>query len=228
MDLPSIDMENALTKQLDRLAALEAENAQLKTRIAALEALQPPEPKLLTEADMKIYGRKRPTLSLPEADWLPSWQQCANLANIVAIHYPGLVIRSDAWVMQFRLGMLALGHFGRTLQPNRRDWGSWIGTWLEDHRHFDGLERGPFLAAIAASGIPFTGFADADPIRGVLPAAGIAAQNTGIPPDRSAWKRVLSENRLIGETAAQQVTQGRPSRWDNPRSRVELQPQYDR
>jgi hypothetical protein len=70
-DMPSIK-EIPVTKQSDKIAALEFQNEQLRNRIAALEARQPPEPKPLTEADMKIYGHQRPTLSLPEVDWLPS------------------------------------------------------------------------------------------------------------------------------------------------------------
>jgi hypothetical protein len=59
--------------------------------------------------------------------------------------------------------------------------------------------------------------------------AGIAAPNTGTPPDRSAWKRVLAEKRLIGETASDRIghEQGR-SRFDNPRSHVELLPELHR
>jgi hypothetical protein len=87
-----------------------------------------------------------------------------------------------------------------------------------------GISRGPLLSAIAASGIPFTGFADRDAFAGIMPAAGISRTGT---PDRSGWKKVLAEKRLIGEVGTASPAPGQ-SRWDNPRSRVELLPQYDR
>jgi len=228
MDMPPLpDEESVLTKQTDRLATLEFENAQLKMRIAALEARLPQPEKPLAMADLKVVGYQRPTLSLPEADWMPSQDELKSLARIVHKTYPDLVDFNQDWLRQFRIGMLALGHFGRTPEPNRKSWGVWIGEWLTDHRHFDGLGRGPLMSAIAASGICFTGFAENYPLRGVLPAAAISRPNTGSPPDRSGWKRVLAENRLVGEVGTASPAPGQ-SRWDNPRAHVELLPEIDR
>jgi len=218
-----------LTKQSDRLALLTFENEQLKARVAALEARLPPEPPPLMMSDLKVYGHQRPTLSLPKVEWMPSRSELKDLARIVYARFPYLIELTTEWLEQFRVTLLALYHFGRTEKPNRNSHGLWVGEWLTNHRHFDAIERGPFLAAIAASGdIVFSGFEENAALQGIMPMAGIARPNCGSPPDRTAWKKVLAEKRLTGETAAAQVTQGRPDRWENPRSRVELLPQYDR
>jgi len=218
-----------LTKQSDKIAALEFQNEQLRNRIAALEARVPPEPKPLMLEDLKVVGHRRPDLPKPNEDWMPSDSELKQLGRLVHQRFPYLVDFNQNWLRQFRLAFLALGYFCRTERPNKDSWGSWVGQWLEDRRFgSDGIGRGPFLAAVAASGdIPFSGFDERDALRGILPMAGIAAHG-GVAADRSAWKRVLSSGKLTGENAAAQVNQGRPDRWDNPRSRVELLPQYDR
>jgi hypothetical protein len=227
-DLPPIKENDTLPK-LDKIAQLEAQIVSLSADVAALKALQPPPEKLLTEADMVHYGHKRPNLSIPDESWLPSFQECANLALVVEKRFPYLVTRSDDWIIQFRRALLALGNCNRAPEPNNREWGQWIGEWLEDRLIWGGVERGPFLAAIAASGdIKFSGFGEKDALRGIMPMAGLAPRHSGTAPDRSAWRKVLETGRLTGEAASQQVNQGRPDRWDNPRSHVELLPQYDR
>ena len=130
------------------------------------------------------------------------------------------------WLRDFRMGLLAANHFCRTAQPNRGSFGSWIGRWLEDRRHSDGLARGPLLAAVCGAGdVKFCGFADADGLRGVLPMAGLA-EHAGIAADRSAWRKILAAGRLLGESEASLPP--KYDRWKNPRSHVELLPQYDR
>jgi hypothetical protein len=230
MPIKEID---TLPKQSDRLAALEFENSQLRNRIAALEARMPPEPKNLTLDDLTVIGG-RPSLPKPDESWLPSWQECATLAIIVEKKYPELVIRSDDWVVVFRRALLALSHIGRANEPNHRyAWSSFKNRcceWLAD-RHLDNdLDYGPFLAAVAASGdIPFSGFAARDCLAGIQPSLGLAvAHESGKEADLAAWKRVLSSGKLIGEAAAAQAVNRYPGRHDNPRSHVEMLPQYDR
>lgn len=213
----------------DEITALKKQVAALTAEVDALKAAAPPPEKVMTVDDLKVYGHQRPNLSPPDDSWLPSWQECADLAMIVEKRYPDLVERNDTWVRQFRLALLALGNCNRAAEPNTREWGRWIGTWLEDHLHFDPIPRGPFMAAIAASGdIPFSGFDEKDALRGILPAAGLAPRHSGSPPDKSAWRKVLSEKRLTGEAAAAAQVNRYPGRLDNPRSTVVPMPQYDR
>jgi hypothetical protein len=151
-----------------------------------------------------------------------------DLGRIVHKSYPYLIELTQEWLEQFRICLLAVNHLGRTPKPNR-DYGAPIGDWLQQHRYFDEIGRGPLMSAIAASGdVVFSGFDERAMLSGTFPMAGIAAPNAGSPPDRTAWRKVLATGTLIRETMAVQVNEGRPDRWDNPRSRVELLPQYDR
>jgi hypothetical protein len=118
MDMPPLpDQEIVVTKQSDKIAALEFQNEQLRNRIAALEARLPPEPKPLMIDDLKVYGHQRPTLSLPEVDWMPSDAELKALARIVHKTYPSLVDFNMNWLRDFRIGLLAVNHFCRTAQP---------------------------------------------------------------------------------------------------------------
>ena len=217
-----------MTKQSDKIASLEFENANLKARVAALEAKQPPEPKPLLMEDLKVVGYQRPTLSIPTVDWMPSRDELKALGRLVYAKYPYLIEWTSEWLDQFHVCLLAVNHLGRTPKPNR-DYGAAIGDWLTNHRYFGEIDRGPLMSAVAVAGdIMFSGFGERDMLSGTFPMASIATRDRGTPPDRSAWKRVLSEKRLIGESAAQQVNQGRPDRWDNPRSTVVPLPEYDR
>jgi len=212
------------------LETLRSQVVALTADVAALKAKQPPEPKNLTLDDLKVYGHQRAKLPPPDESWLPSWQECADLALIVEKSYPYLVTRSDAWLVQFRRALLALGNTNRASEPNNQEWGRWIGEWLEDHLIWDGVGRGPFLAAIAASGdIVFSGFGERDALQGIVPKAGLAQRYNGTSPDKMAWKKVLSEKRLTGEAAAAAEGVNRfPGRHENPRSSVQMLPQYDR
>jgi hypothetical protein len=224
----TIDEELILTKQSEQIAKLIFENEQLRNRVTALEARVPPEPKPLMLNDLKVYGHQRPTLSLPEVDWMPSKDELKSLGRLVHKSYPYLIEFTPEWLEQFRVCLLAVNHCGRTEKPNR-DYGAPIGDWLTNHRYFGEFDRGPLMSAICAAGdVVFSGFGERDMLSGVFPMSGIASRDCGTAPDRSAWKKVLSEGRLTGESAAQQVTNGQPTRWDNPRSHVELLPQYDR
>jgi hypothetical protein len=230
MDMPPLPDEDInLAKQSDEITALKAQVAALASEVAALKALQPPPEKVMTLEDLKVVGHQRPNLPKPDESWLPSYQECANLAKIVEKSYPYLVTCSDEWIIQFRRALLALGNCNRAPEPNNREWGRWCAEWLEDRLIWGGVERGPFLSAICASGdIPFSGFDEKDALRGIMPMAGLAPRHSGTAPDRSAWKKVLAEKRLVAEAMSTQVNQGRPDRWDNPRSRVELLPEIDR
>ncbi|MGA3342348.1 MAG: hypothetical protein ABSD11_17460 [Methylocella sp.] len=218
-----------MTKQSEQLAKLTFENEQLKARIAALEARVPPEPPPLMMSDLKVVGYQRPTLSLPEAAWMPNRDELKNLGRIVHAKYPYLIEWTSEWLDQFHVCLLAVNHLGRTPKPNR-DYGVPIGDWLTNHRYFGEIDRGPLMSAIAASGdVMFSGFGERDMLSGTFPMAGIAGRDRGTPPVRSAWKKVLAEGRLIGESAGAQANQDRPfDRWDNPKATVTLLPEYDR
>jgi hypothetical protein len=227
-DMISIDEEKIVTKQSEKIAALEFQNEQLRNRIAALEARVPPEPKNLMMSDLKVVGFQRPTLSLPSVDWMPSKDELKDLGRLVYKSYPYLIELTPAWLEQFRICLLAVNHLGRTPKPNQ-DFGTHIGEWLTQRRYFDEISRGPLMSAIAASGdVVFSGFGERDMLSGTFPMAGIASRDRGSPPDHAGWKKVLAEKRLTGEAAAAQVNQGRPDRWSNPSSRVVPLPQYDR
>jgi hypothetical protein len=77
--------------------------------------------------------------------------------------------------------------------------------------------------------IVFSGFGERDALQGIVPKAGLAQRYNGTSPDKMAWKKVLSENRLTGEAAAAAEGVNRfPGRHENPRSSVQMLPQYDR
>jgi hypothetical protein len=227
MDMPSLPDEEINLARNDEITALKKQVAALTGEIAALKALQPPPEKPLMLSDLKVVGHQRLAFDKPDESWLPTFQECANLALIVEKSYPYLVTRSDDWVIQFRRALLALGNCNRAPEPNNQEWGRWIGEWLEDHLIWGGVERGPFLTAIAASGdIPFSGFGERDAFAGTLPKAGLAPRHRGSLPDKMAWKKVLAEKRLIAECGTVSPPPGQ-SRWDNPRSSVTLLPELD-
>jgi hypothetical protein len=222
----SIDEEIELAKNTE-LETLKAQVATLAAEVADLRSKQPPPEKLLTEADMIHYGHQRPTLSLPKVDWMPSRDELKALAEVIYRSYPYLVTPTGAWLDQFRVCLLAVNHLGRTEKPNQEG-GRHIGEWLTNHRYFGEIDRGPLMSAICAAGdIKFSGYGERDMLAGTYPMSGIAAPNTGSPPDRSAWRQVLAEKRLTGETMAAQIMDGKPDRWDNPRSHTELLPHID-
>jgi len=212
----------------DEITALKKQVAALTAEVAELKALQPPPEKPLLMSDLKVVGYQRPTLSLPEADWMPSRNELKDLGRIVHAKYPYLIEWTSAWLDQFHVCLLAVNHLGRTPKP-QRDYGVAIGDWLTAHRYFGEVDRGPLMSAVAVAGdVQFFGFDERAMLSGTFPMAGIATRDRGSPPDRSAWKKVLSEKRLTGESAAAQAVNRYPGRLDNPRSHVELLPQYDR
>ena len=230
MDMPSLPDQEMPVAMNSELETLKVQVAALTAEIAELRSKLPPEPPPLMLSDFKVYGHVRPELPKPDESWLPSWQECADLAKIVEKRYPELVTRSDGWVIMFRRAMLALGHIGRLPAPGTKysesDFRNRCYDWLTDHHMPNDLDRDAFLAAVAAAGdIPFSCLKSN--FRGDVPSLGLAQAGTGTAADKKAWRKVLATGKLIGEVGTASPPPGQ-SRWDNPRSSVTLVPELDR
>jgi len=150
----------------DRLAALEAENKELKAEVAQLKPFQGrkvlPEPAPL-ERGVTIYNP--PTSS---GFVMPDDEQLKRLGAIVIAKVPWVsdVLRPGFWgtddqrvtdwMKQYRASFMALGVFKRTEKPNHKVYLSWhispVETYLRTIHNFETLRSGPFLAAALAHG----------------------------------------------------------------------------
>jgi hypothetical protein len=191
-----------------RLAAVEAENADLKGQLAALQLLlgnKPVPPPRRDEPQVRIT-RPLSNVSLPTDD------ECVRLCEVVWGRYPTLRPGRGGegeFVGQFRAAFQFVQHHGRRAEPDhQRGLGWWTDTaraWISQHRS-GGLPIGGAVlvaAIIAAGDVPYTN--PEDP--GIT--IGLQFGGGGIPA-KDWWRRAL------GGAILEPVPQPYPTRTPSP------------
>jgi hypothetical protein len=193
-------MANAADEQ--RMRALEAQNAELRQRLDALQA--------------KVSPRPKPPAPIPEDDGfhvsfprsapieMPSIAQFERLLIIVGRAYPKIVPTFDREGdrMEFFNGFCAsferianlrrtVGEGGAQMLNKRNDarhWASEAYSWLQQRGTPAETMNGSFFAAVIAAGdVPFS---LADRVGGVPAYVGLGYE--GLTASTVAWRRVLA------------------------------------
>jgi hypothetical protein len=188
-------------------AELRAENAELRSKIAALEErggrkVLPPPP--LPEEGARVFYPVQPSTFV-----MPNDDELNRLQEIVCRKYPQLgdtggpafygskEERRADWFKQFNAAFLALGNMHRTKTPDHKryasHWTEEAEIWLRSHgKPAPTLRFGPFVAAVLAHGdIRYSGlFVDGHVLElGLNTYVGRAASD--------AWKKVLETQKLL-------------------------------
>jgi hypothetical protein len=194
-----------------RFEKIEAENAALHAKIAALEergvrkSIAPP-PRPLEEGTRVFYPTPAASFAMPSDDQLqrltaiaigayPAFADC----SCMGLHRPSPEQNRSEWNKQFKAAFLALGHMRRTNEPDRKHyWYHWKDK-AEDILRVIGrpetLYFNPFMAAVLAWGdIPFSGVGLHH--TGAVVEIGVS-EYVGRQASDASWKRVLSTGAIL-------------------------------
>jgi hypothetical protein len=180
-----------------RLAALEAENADLRVRLSRLET--PAEPKVAPPQRDDVGVRV--TTIIPKSANLPSEDESRALLKLVHARFPQLKCQYTRWLSpddeleSFRAAFAYVSSLTKTEKPTKKYAVSW---WLDEAQEWcrkvsvQGRILSLMPSVIATGDVPYS--------MDDFTAMWVHPYRVGKPIDTSAWRKLLNGGDLLAPT----------------------------